>query len=261
MGVGLNIGARSARIGACIGARSGSAPSWTTDAVNGKPVPSSITEWTAFLAAKGLAIGTPDALHLLQETSGDFADSSGNGLTLTATGTIAQAQAVAGWARKGFATTDGVSGSARTTSAGLPDPSTTAITTLLYALVTTIGGTRDVYEMGSGARIAALSVNLVRAFDGANHADGANDPRGSVRPYVYKFDPVNSVATVYTDQEKLSPLFAALASTKSLTLGGNAATPATATYIYEASWFGVKAQMSDATVKALLQALTWTIPY
>lgn len=237
--------------------------SWSTDAANGKPVPASTAEWARFIAANGLAIGTPDVLNLLQEAAGDFADSSGNGLTLTATGTVAYAQPVAGWARKGFSTTDGVLGGARSTAAGLPDPSTTACLTLAYVLVSAIGGTRDIYEMGppGGMRIAMLAANQVRAFDGANTATGVNDPRASVRPYVAKFDPVNAACVAYTNQEKLSPAFAALAATKSLTIGGTGTAPPTATYIYSASWFGVKAQMSDATVKALLQALTWVIPY
>lgn len=95
------------------------------DAAAGIYCPASSTEWTNFIARKGLSVAVPDALWLYQEASGNLADSIGS-FTLTAAGTGATYQsAVTGWTRKGIAITDAATANFSSTSASLPDVSTT----------------------------------------------------------------------------------------------------------------------------------------
>ena len=240
-----------------------SAPPVTADATSGLKIPQTGAEWTA-LAVSGVAAA--DSIWRCQEASGVLADSGANAtptpLTLSGTGTYANV--VTGWASKGLATADGVNGSWKTTGGAAANPASASQLMLGYILVSnTPTVNRDVMEFyASGALAVRITVTPRTALKvGGGATTGTNSPVGSVRPFVMKYDHTGLAVALYTDQEKLIGTYAAQASI-SIGLGGfNAASPPTANYLYAAAWYGAAAEMSDATIKAMLQALGWTIPW
>ena len=91
--IGSRIGSKSSFLGSSVGSSaddegtSGIVPTWSLDATSLKGVPASLSEWNQLIAAYGLGIGAPSDLYLLQEASGNAADSIG-AIPLTAAGTI-----------------------------------------------------------------------------------------------------------------------------------------------------------------------------
>lgn len=246
--------------------RAAGGPTWTIDATSGIAVPADATEWASFITDSGLSIAAPDALWLMQEASGNLADSIGS-FTLAASGSgLSYQQTQSGWSRTGVQTTDGTAGRWQNTAAALPNVATESCLLLVYANITAAAGasTRSLIEIGTttDARVRVNTTPRMLSSSGGNlSAAGASSPVGQVRPYVLKVDRTGSVVTGYSDIEKLSPTFNASMTGERLVVGGNSGSCAAARYLYGAAWFLGDAEMSDATVKALLEALGWTIPW
>jgi hypothetical protein len=242
----------------------GAGVDWSVDAESGWNLPSSATEWDAFIAAKGLSMVAPSGLFLCQETSGDLADSIGS-LVLAASGTsLAYQQTISGWSRKGAGVSvDGASGTFVSTDASLPAINTTSMTTLaIVNFGTGPAAVRTIIQQGTTrASVDMTNVPALRAQSGANSALGSANPTGATHLVVIKHDRTNSVATVYTDQEKLSPAFGTTTTGKRLSFGAGTNTAAIAYCLYLATWFGADAEISDANMKALAQAIGASIPW
>lgn len=242
---------------------------WSVDATSGIAVPANASEWSAFIAANGLTVAVPDALWLLQEASGNFADSIG-GFTLTADAGNAYQQTVAGWARKGAQSpSDGTTHIGISLSASLPACNAAGAGMAIFAFVnlpSTPAANRDVYE-GAGAtlRTRLTATPRLAALDQANVATGTNNPTGT-RPVGHQYytpDGTTGTCVGYSDQEKLTPTFAIAAATKSLRLGGSSSgnLAPIATWLYAWGWLFGNANITSAQVKACLQAMGWTIPW
>lgn len=233
----------------------------TKDATSGIYCPSSSGEWSTFISAAGLngVIAVPDALHLLQEASGNPADSIGS-ITLTTTGTPTFQTAESGWSRKGIAFTDGQAAELSTTSASLPSISTNSFASLVYADVTASGGaSRCVIQHGTTTVDQTRVTNTPRlqVASGANTTTGSASPLGVVRPYGLRTNRTAGSTTGNTDAEKLVPTFGS-PTNKKLGLGASANVPGM-NVLYAVHWFNANAEISDANWKLLLQALNWTI--
>jgi hypothetical protein len=250
------------------GIRSGINPSggasWSVDATSGIAVPANTTQWSAFIAANALTISTPDSIYLCQESSGNLADSAGS-FTLTATGTLGYQQNAAGWARKGVSTSNGVVGRWSSTDAALPDISTTSCMVMFFAITAASASNKVICRLGTtpaAILINSTTPNRFRVISNASSAvSAANDPAGAVRPFVLRERSDVPSTAGFTNQEKLTPAHGAGLTGKKIVLGDDAAASATTTFVYAARWDGVKANVSDAVVKALLQAMGWTIPW
>ena len=234
------------------------------DALAGIYLPASSTEWTNFIARKGLTISVPDAIWLMQEGSGDAADSSGNGFTLTASGTgLAYQQSVAGWSRKAITFTDGSSASLKSTSASLPDISTTSQLTLLVAAVSTPGNVRRIIGHGTTrSELRAVTTPAFRVMSGANQADGVVSPGGVVRPLDLRTNRTTPSTVGFTDGEKITPTFSTSITGKTVCFGANGdsnAPPMSALYGLE--WHGAHAEITDAALKATEQAMGFAITW
>jgi hypothetical protein len=228
------------------------------DGTSGIFVPASASEYTTLLGGTGIA--SPDSIWLLQEASGNAADSGTAGITLTPTGTITYQSAVTGWTRTGMALTDNVQGFFGSTAAGLPDPTTTSMTVLLYAIpdVTPIAN-RDIMETaGTNGRIRINATPRTVAGSGSNIATGAVSPVGKVQPYLYVYNKTASAVTVYTLDDVLVPTFTA-GATKGIRLGGSSggSPPPTARMLYGAAWYGVGAEFTKTQAHTLFHKLAW----
>jgi hypothetical protein len=89
---------------------------------------------------------------------------------------------------------------------------------------------------------------------------GTINPMSTVHPLVLELDPGKPAYVIYTDQEKISVSWTGTGGTGGLLMVGNAIIgAASARYLYGALWTGSKAQLGDADVKKLLEALGWTV--
>lgn len=230
------------------------------DASGGKYVPASSTEWTNFIARKGLSVAVPDSLHLLQEASGSPADSIG-AFPLTVVGTPTYSTAATGWTRVGISFTDGQAAELNSTSASLPSITTNSCTTLLFAIVTATAGARAVIQHGTTTvdqtRVNSTGPHL-QVASGVNTATGTGaSPVGAMRPYGLRTNRTSSTTSGNSDAELLTPTFGS-PTNKKIGIGSNGNTPAM-NVVYAAHWFNANAEITDANWRALLQALGWTV--
>lgn len=248
---------------------SGGAPAWTVDATSAKATPASSAEWSALIASAGLAVSTPNYLHLCQEASGNLADTIG-GLTLTANGTPAYQQAVAGWTRLGVKG-DGLTANQRFRSAAAPNPSTTSMAILAFVALGTqtasvqalmsVGAVSD--TMVSAYLNGAPAVGRLRYRESANITDTttATDYQARVTPIMLLIDHTGTRARLYTDLEKVSPTYGLPSTVTAYCLGADSGTWAPSTILYSCGWSGAAAEISDANVKALFTALGYAPPW
>lgn len=225
--------------------------------------PATAGQWTTTLAAASIASGGPSALHLMQDAAGGPADAIGTfTMTVAGAGRTYQ-QAVTGWTRLSITHIDNATSNMMNTDALLPDIGTNSCLMLLYGkLDSTPAAQRTMIGMGttnlSGRMTATPTVNLT---NGVTSATGAGNPSSAVRPYVLKMDRTNSLQTLYTDQEKISPAFNGTPTGKRIWLGGVGSGGGPISHLYLATFFNAAAELSDAQVKTLLQTLGFTIAW
>lgn len=230
------------------------------DATAGVYFPATSTEWSNFIARKGLAIGVPDAAWLFQDASGNLADAIGS-FTLTASGTgLAYQQAVTGYSRKAVTFTVGGTGAFVSSSASLPDLSASSTLTMFVANVTAPPASKQMLVQGGAGTNNSLLINVTTGTLGliaGTTTNGTEDITGRVVPITMQHDRANSVDTASSPASLISKALNASASGKRLTFGGGS-NPAMA-ILAAFEWHGAKAEVSDATVKALEQAMGFTI--
>lgn len=244
----------------------------TRDALSEWYVPASVTEWPTFLTAIASAMSAPDALWLCQEAAGSLADSIGS-VALTAANAPAYRQALAGWTRKWC----GWDGSGlfvqrfSSSAAALPNLSTTDVFTIAYvaAPASNPAAARAILTHGTIATRSStdlLATGFVQDRSVANlSASGASAFCGGGAHFVGKlFDRTNSRDVSYTESEKLVATLGPTAAGNLFTLGAQAGgfNGIAGGYLYVAQWWGAKARVTDAQVKALAAGLTGlTIPW
>lgn len=240
---------------------------WDVDATSGIAVPADATQWNAFISGNGLSISSPSHLWLCQEASGNLADAIG-AVTLLAGGSPTYSNAVAGWTRVAVGT-DAAS-TDEFNSGSTPDVNTTS---QLWLFFVSLGATQPTgYVIGGPSpngqttglyAVHSASTGAVRFRCGNNFFDTSNSYSNATFPLVYKYDRTTPVCRGYTDSEKVTPGFD---STTIADAGGgmgheSGGGSAGAKFLYVAVWSGAAAEMSDADLKALLQAMGWTISW
>ena len=231
----------------------------TQDATSGKYLPQNTTEWTELLVGSGIAL--PSLLWLLQEPSGNFADSIG---TFTGTAGISSyAQAVSGWSSKGVLCDTGSARYVYNADSGLPDISTTSC--MVFAWVdfgAAASPDRSIITLGPtyGAQVFANeTTSKLRGGGDPNTVSGTANPFSSVHPLIVQIDRTNGAINIQTDQETLSPAISGTPTGKKIWLGGDNVNTQTATgaiYIYCAAWFGAAAELTTLQRAALLTLLS-----
>lgn len=236
----------------------------TQDGTSGKFVPATVGEWTQTMAAAGLSVNPTD-WWLCQEPSGNLA-SSGAGVTLTANGTPLYQQAVTGWSRLGVGFTNAAN-QRFTAAAGIgPNPGATSVTMLWYQSITAAPGAQVVMNnISDGAtnfRTMAQVVGNTKIQNACAGVvvNGTTDATTvGVQPIVIQYDRTNSVANVYTLNDKIVGTFSAGVVDGRKGIGG--ATAPTGQAVYGAMWSGAGAEITAAQIKTLLQTLGWTITW
>jgi|ERR1700759_199348 len=240
-------------------------PGVSRDSSSGIYVPATAGEWTTLMSAAGLATGNPSMLHLLQEASGNPADSIGT-FTLTASGTgVTYQLAVPGWTRKSIMTTAGGTALLTNTDAGLPNIATNSFMIMGYVLVTDTAANRDIASMGTSPRVLAQTTGttgVARITCAGSTSSGTLDQGGVVRPFVLQINRTNSTCNFWSNSERVTPTFGGTVTGQSVSMGNIVAGPGTVSYLYMAGWFNAAAEMTSAQVKQMLTTLGWTgIPW
>jgi hypothetical protein len=230
------------------------------DATSLKRLPATAAQWTSTMQVAGIFSGNPSALWLCQEAAGNLADSIG-AFTLTAGAVPAYQQVVAGWTAKSVNTTDTTANQGfSSVSASLPNAATTSQAVLAYVAVSaTPIAARGLMLMGTGpVEVQFTTTPVYRNQDVGNGANGTGAPSTTVHPLLIKLDARLSVCTLYTDQEKITPTFAANSGQK-VALGGFSSAAASAAYLYGAMFVNAAAEFTDANVRSLFTALGWAV--
>lgn len=241
-----------------------SIPGVTRDAASGWYFPATAAEWTAFMAAAGLATGNPTTTHNCQEASGNLADSVDSViLTQTGAGHLYQ-QSVAGFTRKAIATVDGTVGQKWINSTTAPDPA--LVSTIWLAVVRFPAGApvaaRDIMANAAtlDCRIAASTGRIQIANSGT--VTGTANPLGGVHLIALQHNITAAAFTGFTDQEKIAGVFATNTTNPMFVLGGQTIAAGDLGYLYEAEFAGAAAELSSAQMKTLVQTLTGiTVPW
>jgi|GEM_PF-4337342 len=223
-------------------------------------VPGTVAQWAA------LGVAAPWAIWPCQDTGSPLVESLAGVVNLAAVGSPTYRQAVTGWTRLGAIAGSTVSAFSATNPAA---PNITSQSALLLAYVriaTTPGGTRDVVVLGGtgGTRASGTANNTPRtgARSAGNVSTGAADPIGTmVRPWVVAVNRTANTMKAYTDQEIVTPTFDAAMAGRLTSFGNTSGAAASATFLYAAGWQAAAAEMTDATVRTMLQALGWTVAW
>ncbi len=239
------------------------------DATSGIYVPADATQWADFITCKGLTISAPNSLWLLQEASGNAADSIGS-LTLTATGTPSYEQPATGWTRLGVGFTDNATQHFSVAAASGPNPTTTSSFWLCSVVIRTeptaartILGPGRITSSTDEIRLMAspsAGTNRLGMRCDAVVTNGVSDHAAGTHFFGCKYDRANSIVVGYSELEKHSGTYSAAILDGTKGFGGVVAMDAV--YVYACMWSGAAAEaMTDANVKALQVARGFSIPW
>lgn len=229
------------------------------DATSNIYYPANSSQWTQFRSAASLSIGNPNSLWLCQEASGNLADSIGS-LTLTATGSPAYNQAVAGHTRLGLTVgTDGAADRFAAAAGVGPSPATTSQVWLFGCLfpatpaaVRTVGGLNITSGTNSFRVMHLNATGFVRNQVVSVNTDGANSCSTEFHLIVMRYDRANSVGNVYTKDEKLVGTYSASVNDGAKGILNGSLTKV----VYIAMWSGANAEnFTDGNTKSLVQAM------
>ena len=238
-------------------------PTWQVDVVSKKGVPAATFEWDGLLKAYGVPTSAPDHLWLMQEASGSLTDSLG-GVMLDPLNGPSYRDSILGWSRVAVGTFDSAANQGfLSTGAGYLNGQSYLL--LMYvAVVSPPASERSLLGIGGGNDHRYVSLTTAPVFKGTGigvtPTSGMVNPMAVGHPIVLKINQQKLEYIVYTDQEKIGVTWAGTGGAAGLVMVGNAVIgTAAARYLYGAMWENTKAELEDADVKKLLQALGWTV--
>lgn len=260
----MPIGRRALAIGPRIGPQIGLVSelasrltSVTRDATSSILCPATATEAATALSVAGSS-GSPLSIWTCQDASGNLADAVSS-LTLTRTGTAPlYQQTISGWNRKGITGSDGATTVFASTNASLPNPATTSWLILTYAIITsTPAASRNMFFYGTGlATFAICTTGPVMRIQAGTLKSGTSNPVGAVRPIALLYDVTNSRSGLYTDQDLIT-------TTKRGTTGKSLSLQMLwpGSILYQMLITGSAAELSDGSIKSILQTFGWSVSW
>lgn len=251
-----------------LGLSSGSAPSLsgvTKDATSNWLRPANNTEVALLGAAVGITSWTALIIAQCQEASGNLADSSGNGLTLTALNTPQYANTDAGWTAKSVGMTDGSTMAFSNTTAGLADPATSSYLTLMAANVLSApAAIRSLGRVGSTASATmepkVTTTPATQFQTGATAIAGATNPTGAYKLWTTQSNVTTSTQRLMTGDEVVNNTFTALAG-KEFRIGRTVVALAPAVHINHVLVFsGANAEIPKNKLRKVHKLMTGVEP-
>lgn len=218
-------------------------------------MPTTAAEWV------GAGFQAPAHIWLFQEASGAILDKVGS-KNLSAAGTVAYQQAVAGWTAKAIgSTTPGTTGNC--SNATMENLNANSVLTLTYSQFTLSATTLVSRAFHGAASVNDLQANaasaIMRLRTGANAANGTGLHAATIHPIAVRWDRTNTVNAAYSDIEKVGITWADTAGTTMQVTAATLDTAFVGNVMYAATWVGASAELVDAQIKSMLQALGWTV--
>jgi hypothetical protein len=223
------------------------------DSASRKYCPETAAQWTELLT--GLSINNPSSWWLCQEPSGNLVDSGSGGRTVTVNGSPAYQASAPGWIRKGIKPTD--NSATMYGSCTIPDVNTTSSMLLqMFSLNTPATAQRGLNMIGltTAERASVQAGNKLRGSSHVSNADGSQQHTGTL-VVITKFDRAHSALGVYTQHEQIKPTFNAPGASTTMYMFGDGIAASDATLVYSALWTGADAEISDAKIQDLLDAI------
>ena len=229
----------------------------TRDAASGWYFPANATEWTAFMAAIGLATGNPTNAWGCQEASGALVDAFGvANLAASGAGHL-YAQPVSGFTRKAATLVDGTVGQKWLNSTTAPNPNT--VSTLWLAAIrfpaSSPAAARCLLANSSTLDCRLSATGKITFINGASTAGTAN-PLGGVHLVAVQHNLTGTTFTGFTDQEKVAGTFTTNASNPMLSIGGQTTAPADVGHLGVYEFSGAAAELTSGQMKTLFQGIT-----
>lgn len=247
-----------------------------SDATSGAYLPATNAEWTTMLTSIGGGIANPTEFWRFGALASGNAPGVNALIDLTTLNAPLYQQSVAGWSTKAVSWGEGTTKGFASTDADLPDMGTEDALVLLYVALTTPIAGRNVLQLGtpSASRSSVEAINtgpFLRTFQGGTVTNGsaAVGTFSGVRAILFKVDRTNTAIRVYTDVEKISPVWDVDGLGKAIAIGAGAAggsplLSCAASVLYMAIWKGAGARISDAQAKSLITGLgngVWSPPW
>ncbi len=263
---GLLVGAPLLGAGVLVYPDSGPPITWSVDATSGKGVPADATEWANIISDQGLTNWTvPDSVYSCQDSASPLVDDVGAiDLAFGGSGATYQ-QAITGWSRLAATLADSATAGWSNASGGLPDIGTASCLLLAFVRMPTTspGSARQIVTLGSSgyATIRIIQTSgILQVVSNTIGGSGATNMIGAgVVPLVLKVDQTANQVIGYSPSEKLGPAFSASMTGQGVKLGASVGNCPNSGFLYAARWDGAAAERSDADIKALLEALGWTV--
>jgi hypothetical protein len=235
---------------------------WSVDSVSGIAVPDTQVQWAELLDAANIHTGAPAHVWLLQETSGNLADSIGSA-ALAPVDQPSWAVSVPGWSRAAVATNETPANDGfYTNSTGNLDGTSYAFLVFLVANQPTQSS--SLFGLGQNGDHRFAGVTTAPAFAangiGVTTSSGSLSPGTSVHPVLLEINNPLHRYVVYTDHERIDGMWKPTTGAGGLAIIGNVTANATAArYLYAALWVGSAAELDDLTVKAMLTTMGWSV--
>lgn len=241
------------------------------DIASGWRVPSTSTQWTNFLNFYGLsAISVPNSLWLMQEASGNLADSIGS-LTLTAVTSPLYNQAASGFTRLGVAGDDNTNDRFGAAAGVGPDPTTTSQTWMCFGRMgSQVGGSRRLLGINNTTGTNSVRLQLVAGLAGSNRvttqvgavgtAGVVDHPVGNKYVFGQLYNRTATAVACFSQLEYIPGTWSA-AIVDGAKGYGTVNTPGDFQYVYGWMWSGTAAEISKANMSALLAAMGPTMSW
>lgn len=233
-------------------------PGVTQDPANLNYYPASDAEWSALMTFAGLATGNPGNIWTLQGAGNASDTGTPGGCTLTNTFGSPQS-AVTGATRLGYKHTDGGVDKKLIGTTGAPNPR--LVSTILLAFIdfgATPALTRDLMGVQTGAIINFADSGKLSIVAGAT-ATTVSTYNGTQHWVAMRTNITASTITLFTGLEVLVGTFVLPNNGSAIWFGGHTGLSSAACYAYGAEFNGAAAELSNAQVKTLLQALGETV--
>lgn len=236
------------------------------DATSGMRVPSTATQWTDFNAYQ-VAIGTanypnvsPASVWQFQQASGNSTDAIG-GITCTPANWTTFQSPVTGWTRVAIRGVDAAANSSHSNTTTAPNPSLTSTLVIAYLdFPAAPAAQRDVFSVANNCDLRWASTGKLQLVAGAT-ATSVSSVASSVQAVALRVNNTATTITMTNLLEKLPGTYAAPQNAIRMSFGGVFVSAPAVGYLYAMEFTGASAEMSDAGLKSLKQALGFTIPW
>lgn len=239
---------------------------WPVDATSGKGCPVTAADWTAVLAAAGVASGNPANARGWQEAAAPIVDqiASGGVVNMGINNAPTMQAAITGWTRLGVVWTATNQKASNSTTA--PNPNARRVLKLAYLLTPAAapGTDRDLFGFGGGTAggVRISTISHLKMITSATVSAFEVWTGATVKPTLLRIDPIGGTTTLFTEAEKYIVPFQVVTSAVNEYFGtfNLTAVPGMGVLL-DATFTDAAANMTDDNIRDVLRVLGWNPTY